>query len=301
MTLRLGELCAGYGGLGLALDLAGIKTELVWYSEHNPHPDPEMTKQPAARVAALNHPTAPNLGDLRDITDPEPVDIITAGFPCQPSSTAGRQQGIHDKRWLIDEVCRVAATAQANWLILENVGGLLATNDGDAMAAVCAALARTGFSRWEWSVIRASDVGAPHMRTRWFCVATSDTAGEGLQRPVRPRRGMVIDSLPAIGAQTPSWLNEPRYGHLRDFGPALSKRGSILERPSPEPLMPNGVESAWFYEWLMGLPEGWVCKALDHGDTEIKISRRQAIHVLGAGVVPQQAAHAITHLLERTP
>lgn len=72
-------LCAGYGGLELGLaPWAGIDHELAWWAEIDPH---------AATVMAA-HTTAPNLGDLCAITDPPPVDLITAGFPCQPVSSA---------------------------------------------------------------------------------------------------------------------------------------------------------------------------------------------------------------------
>lgn len=163
-AMKVAELCAGYGGLAMGLD---VDYEIGWYSELE-----TVDGRPNPVAPLLNIRTgAPNLGDLTKITECPPVDIVTAGFPCQPFSHAGLRKGIDDERWLIDDVCRVARLAEARWLILENVAGILTANDGDAMGHVCAAMAREGFSRWEWRTIRASDVGACHQRKRWFCVA----------------------------------------------------------------------------------------------------------------------------------
>lgn len=72
---RIGSLCSGYGGLDLAVELV-LGGRLVWYAETDPY---------AARVMAHHWPTAPNLGDIRtvDWRSVSPVDVLTAGFPCQ--------------------------------------------------------------------------------------------------------------------------------------------------------------------------------------------------------------------------
>ena len=125
--LTVGSLCTGIGGLELALRQV-LTTELLWVSETDPS---------ASQV--LEHRFGvPNLGDLTEISKPPKVDIVMAGFPCQPVSYAGERKGIDDKRWLIEDVCRVASEAQARFLILENVRGLLTANNGEALARVCA-------------------------------------------------------------------------------------------------------------------------------------------------------------------
>jgi DNA (cytosine-5)-methyltransferase 1 len=165
--VKVAALCAGYGGLEMGLAMAGVDVDLAWYAEIDAH---------AASVMAHHHPDAPNLGDLTQIHDPDPVDIVTAGFPCQPVSMAGKRKGVNDERWLIDDVCSLARRAGAHWLILENVAGLLSANDGDAMARVVSALAANGFAA-EWTCVRAADVGAPHRRLRWFCAADASVVG----------------------------------------------------------------------------------------------------------------------------
>ncbi|GAB3147327.1 hypothetical protein GCM10027290_30440 [Micromonospora sonneratiae] len=80
---RIGSLCSGYGGLDLAVELV-LGGQVTWYAETDRH---------ASRVLANHWPRVPNLGDIRttDWTQVEPVDIITAGFPCQDISNAGER------------------------------------------------------------------------------------------------------------------------------------------------------------------------------------------------------------------
>lgn len=322
-------LCAGYGGLELGLTHAGIDHTLAWYAEIDPH---------ASTVMAHHHPAAPNLGDLRDITNPPPVDIVTAGFPCQPVSTAGARLGIDDGRWLIRDVVTVWQSSGARWLILENVWGLLTANDGRAFGEVLDALATVGATA-RWACVRASDIGAPHRRTRWFCVAHADGQGrEGEGHPQPPgRHGPRVSGNaptdpgsgqerfqpvpvtrcggplePGLHRQAPAdpdgggcqgeWLGRLRQdsdplpgpdpdGRLGQrfgaYAPAIARWEHALRRPAPDPTVNSRLNPA-FVEWMMGLPAGWV--------TGCGLSRNNALRVLGNGVVPQQAAHALTQL-----
>ena len=163
--MKVGALCAGYGGLELGLSQL-TETELVWFSEIN---------QTADLVMRTRFDSCKNYGDVKNITLPGEVDIVTAGFPCQPFSVAGKMKGMKDEeKWLIDDICRIASEANAKWLILENVKGIITANNGHAIARTVEAMALSGFTRWEWGTIPASAVGAPHKRERWFCVATND-------------------------------------------------------------------------------------------------------------------------------
>ena len=173
----IGSLCTGYGGLDLAVEaLTGGHT--IWVSEIDGHAS-ELLEQRFA---------VPNIGDLTSLTDqPEPVDILTAGFPCQPLSQAGHRKGVEDDRWIWDDILALIRRMEPRprLLMLENVAGLLTANGGDAMARVVEGLASLGYMG-SWRAQRASDIGACHRRERIFIVAA--LAGTDRQR-VRSDRG----------------------------------------------------------------------------------------------------------------
>lgn len=99
----VGSLCTGICGLDLALHAAlGGATRTVWHAEKDPD---------ALRVLQTQCPGVPNLGDITtvDWATVRRPDILTAGFPCQDVSCAGRRSGIQPDRWqLPDGVCEMA-------------------------------------------------------------------------------------------------------------------------------------------------------------------------------------------------
>lgn len=172
--MALGSLCSGYGGLDEAACEA-FGAQVVWQAEIDPD---------ASKVLAVRYPGVPNLGDLTavDWSAVEPVDVLCAGFPCQPVSSAGRGSGLNDERWLFDDIADAVGRMdpRPRWLCFENVPGLLSANRGAAMGRVIHRLARLGYVG-RYRTVRASDVGAPHRRARVFIVA-SDASGGELQR-----------------------------------------------------------------------------------------------------------------------
>ncbi|GGR80734.1 hypothetical protein GCM10010252_19060 [Streptomyces aureoverticillatus] len=89
--LRVGSLCSGYGGLDMAVcDVLGAS--VAWHCQH----DPDDKHQYAARILAHHWPEVPNHGDVTavDWSQVEPVDVLTAGFPCQDVSLAGKRAGV---------------------------------------------------------------------------------------------------------------------------------------------------------------------------------------------------------------
>jgi len=298
---RVGALCAGYGGLELGLQAAGIPVALKWYAE--------IDKR-ASQVMSHHYPDAPNLGDLTEITDCPPVDVVTAGFPCQPVSHAGKREGVNDARWLIDDVCKIARRVDAGWLLLENVAGIFTANKGEAFYRVLSALAENGFAA-EWTSVRASDVGASHKRLRWFCLAYADkpsgkarrntgfdsklsrsqlvglalsAANANMSRRSK-RHGRVSDEAQLPAPERPS----PDAARWGAYAAAIQRWEPIVGRPSPDPTDEKGRLNPRFVEWMMGLPDGWVCDAVQ--------GRTHQLRILGNGVVPQQAAYALELLV----
>ena len=113
-------------------------------------------------------------GDVR-LFDPSEytgvVDCIHAGFPCQDISVAGKQAGVSEgtRSGLYREVLRIAGVVRPKQLFLENVSAILS----NGLGTVLGDLAALGYD-CRWLCVRASDVGAPHHRDRWFLLANAN-------------------------------------------------------------------------------------------------------------------------------
>lgn len=106
------------------------------------------------------------------------VDLITAGFPCQPFSIAGNQQGSQDERHLWGELARVIGEVRPRYLLLENVPALTYVEGGAIFRGILRSLAALGYHA-EWDIIPASTLGARHRRERWFLVGYTDGGRHG--------------------------------------------------------------------------------------------------------------------------
>jgi DNA (cytosine-5)-methyltransferase 1 len=102
--------------------------------------------------------------------DPARVDVLTGGFPCQDVSVAGRRAGLAGARTgLFWEFLRVARELRPSWVLLENVPGLLSSNDGRDFAVVLSALAGLGYGV-AWRVLDSRYFGVAQRRRRVFVV-----------------------------------------------------------------------------------------------------------------------------------
>lgn len=109
------------------------------------------------------------------------VDCITAGFPCQPWSAAGKQQGTADERWLWPAIANIIRDVGPGFVFLENVPGLVS---GGGLDHVLSSLAEMRFDA-EWVSVTAEAVGAAHRRERVFILGyTSRAAGEWNARSI---------------------------------------------------------------------------------------------------------------------
>ena len=98
------------------------------------------------------------------------VRMITAGFPCQDFSYAGKRRGLAGAQsGLFGEVVRVVGIVKPEWLILENVPGLLTSRGGEDFAEIIAVLEQLGFGV-AWGVLDARWFGIPQARRRLFIV-----------------------------------------------------------------------------------------------------------------------------------
>lgn len=281
--LRTAELCAGYGGLSLALG----DHHPTWAAEIAPH---------ASKVLARRFPCTPNLGDLTaiDWSAVPAVDVLTGGTPCQDLSTAGRRVGMsaETRSGLWHHMFHAAKELSPNVVIWENVAGARTARSGSipALGRVVTDLASVGYSVL-WDSVRASDCGAPHRRERVFVLAFRPTAADALgilldrTRPARDRWDESSDP--------DSPANDPRLGEYR-ARLKLWERLTGFPMPDPEEDSPRGGRhlSARFGEWMMGLTPRWVTGVPG-------LPRTAQIRILGNGVVPLQGRLAIHSLTGR--
>ena len=194
----VGSLFAGIGGFDLGFEQAGFRS--AWQVEIEPH---------LREVLALRFPHARQYDDVRTVGahNLAPVDVLVGGFPCQDVSIAsnGTRPGLAGARTgLFWEVCRIAEEIRPQWLVLENVVGLLNSNAGRDFGVVIQALAQRGYVGL-WRVLDSQYFGVAQGRRRVFLVA-----GLGRQPPV----GLLADAAPV--ESIPRTLGPEQQSRLAD-------------------------------------------------------------------------------------
>lgn len=163
---KIGSLFSGIGGIDLAFVQANFK--IAWANEID---------KDACKTYRYNFPKTELFEcDIRDL-DPmrlEKVDVITAGFPCQPFSVCGNQRGFKDNRGnLFFEIMRFVDVLQPQVIFLENVANLVEHDNGRTFNVIHNELSsRDYFIRY--LVADACDYGIPQHRTRTYIVAFRD-------------------------------------------------------------------------------------------------------------------------------
>jgi DNA (cytosine-5)-methyltransferase 1 len=278
--VKIGSLCSGYGGLDMAVE-AFYNAETVWMCDIDKY----------SSIVIKERWGLPNLGNLKtvDWAAVEPIDILTAGYPCQPFSTAGQRKGLEDERHIWPYIKEIISTLQPKRVILENVRGHLTLGFKEVLKD----LTEIGYDA-KWAIVRASDVGAPHRRERLFVIAepSHSNSERGNFRGDRTtgNQGKSQFKLSWGGSITShSDGNEQQGdGKTPQLGSRYNSRHQMRLQSPPNPLDLNNKLNAKFVEYMMGLPVGWV--------TDLDISRSQQLKLLGNGVVPQQAYYAIDKL-----
>jgi hypothetical protein len=237
-------LCAGAGGLELGLTIAEPDAHVIAAIENDPH---------AARLLRKRNPQARILRDVVGF-DGRPllglVDCLTAGFPCQPHSVAGKRAGTADERWIWPDIARIISECRPPVVFLENVAGLLrdahSDPDGgavddepeDAMGGfgeVLRDLAACGYVA-EWLCLRASDVGPAISGTEFSSWPTPDVA---MSNGVRQEDGKRCTGLNTHAEQWPTPTsrdqknpNQPDSGNFQRKSDAAAMWAT--------PTVPNG-------------------------------------------------------------
>lgn len=168
------SLCAGYGGLDLGLHIAEPRYRTVAFVERESHAAATLV----ARMADKALGEAPIWDDLRSFDGTSwrgRVHLVSAGYPCQPFSYAGKRAGETDPRHLWPEVARIVDEARPEWVWCENVEGHLSMGYPD----VARDLRGLGYTP-KAGLFTAREAGASHRRRRLFILAHSDSVGRRL-------------------------------------------------------------------------------------------------------------------------
>jgi len=207
------HLCSGYGGFELALrSVARVRT--VAHVERDAYAAAVLVE----RMAQARLDQAPVWDDLTTF-DGRPwrgrVDLITAGFPCQPFSSAGQQRGTDDERWLWPAIASIIADLGPRFVLLENVPQLVRLG----LPHVLHDLAQLGFDA-EWGLLSAAAVGAPHLRTRlWLVGHAGGPRRAAIGRGGDREEGVVRQVGDHLAQHTGEDVDDPDDGGLD--GPAV--------------------------------------------------------------------------------
>ena len=165
--LKVLDLFSGIGGFSLGLHSTGIfdTIKFVEFDEF------------CQKVLKKNYPNVPIEGDIKNVKGKEfEADIVVGGFPCQPFSVAGKQKGRDDNRYLWPEMFRLIKEIKPEFVIGENVQGLVNLQNGMVLRQVQDDLEGEGFEV-QCFLIPASGIGAWHQRFRVWIVAHSKHNG----------------------------------------------------------------------------------------------------------------------------
>lgn len=261
-------LCAGIGGLelGLASVISGYRT--VAFVEGEAYAAACLV----ARMEQGRLDSAPIWSDLRTF-DGQPwrgaVDIVTAGYPCQPFSVAGNRKGADDPRHLWPHVARVIRECEPAFAFLENVPGHVSLG----LESVATDLRAMGYSV-QAGIFSAAQCGAPHLRKRLFILA-ANARGVELWQQSRRRRGPVGQGAALAGIYGASGVDSNAYGQGQ-----LQSQGIV----TGERRWAGDVGRKDMWPWLVESP---IC-SVDDGIS----NRLDRLRALGNAVVPQVAALA---------
>lgn len=175
--MQIIDLFSGVGGFSIAGDWMGWET--VLFCEIDPF---------CQRILKTHYPDVPIHKDIKTITeealtknklyDKNKRTILTGGFPCQPFSTAGARKGTEDDRHLWPEMLRTIRLFQPDWVVAENVYGIVNWGSGLVFEQVSLDLEKEGYEVFSY-ILPACAVNAPHRRDRVWFVAHSIRSGYG--------------------------------------------------------------------------------------------------------------------------
>jgi DNA (cytosine-5)-methyltransferase 1 len=239
----------------------------------------------------------------------EGLCILTGGFPCQPFSQAGKRRGTQDNRYLWPEMFRAIQLIKPQWVIAENVYGLLTIEGGLVFEELCLELEGCGYSL-QSLIIPACAVNAPHRRDRVWIIAYKPSKGLERSNGTSVTRCSKDNSNAPNPKSRQSWKQTEQEGREGiggtnpDAQNPISKRGSgrrknrrqILECQSTEIENERSSSKDWERDWkevafatcLRGMDDGF-SRQMDRITISSARHRRERLKALGNAIVPQVA------------
>lgn len=292
------DLFSGIGGISLALE-PWVRT--IAYCEQDRYAQGVLMSR--MRDGTLDR--APIWDDVRTLraehfgTKP---DIIFGGFPCQDISSAGRGAGLGGERsGLFFEIIRLVNDIRPGLVFLENVPAIttrglrLVTEEFSALRYDC-----------RWTVVSAAELGAPHLRKRWFMLAAdpdslklwSESRRSGwAQRsnsslaPINGPKESLADSHGFRKSQCAEAGDQPRHGAFHGSKiVADSEDNGSRRRFAQSGASETGRDGDW---WLTEPDVGRVADGIP--------ARMDRLRCLGNAVVPMQAREAFSRLIGIVP
>ena len=162
------DLFAGAGGLSLGAEMAGISVKIAVENDIY-----------AAQTYQANHPnTVVVAKDIKEITELQlncegNTLVLFGGPPCQGFSTSNKKtrNKKNPKNWLFQEFVRIAKMIEPDWIVLENVRGIVETERGYFSNLIVKEISELGYT-CSTMVLCASDYGVPQTRSRFFLIAS---------------------------------------------------------------------------------------------------------------------------------
>lgn len=312
------DLFSGIGGITLALE---PWSRPVAYCENDPYGQAVLL----SRMRDGRIPTAPIWGDVQTLSGaelsaacPGGIDLIYGGFPCQDISCAGNGAGLAGKRsGLVFEIFRLIDEIRPAFVFLENVPAIR-TRGAETVGKE---LARRGYD-CRWTTISAAEVGAPHLRNRWWLLAHRDGRRfEGIaQSDVPTHAGSEVQSRDHVDGLRDAIPHPKRKrkrirDESRGSGGAHGKSEAVARDDGEKESMAGGdgegqsqLQGGARKTWEAGRGKldphgGWVVEP-DVGRVVTRLPtrldrtiRRERVKGLGNSVVPLQARTAFKRLM----
>lgn len=195
------DLFSGAGGISCGLEQLGLKCLLgVDYDKY------------AIETFKANHPEAEAFcGDIRtiskkkfkELTGNKKIDLIVGGPPCQGFSTVGTGNPDDERNHLFNHFLRMVKYASPEYLVIENVTGLLAKKNEKTLYAILKSISQLGYYL-DFNVLSAEQYGVPEVRRRTIIIGSKNNPNIALPKPTRKTPvtvGKVIEKLNAKGGK----------------------------------------------------------------------------------------------------